>query len=400
MAKLQINAYPAALQNTSIEQFAEGLAETNGRPDVQYYCTRKDDDTLVGGFSIWDFEMNMRQSMIKAGGIGGVAVDLCHKKEKVCREIMRYFIKTLREKGANIALLYPFDSSFYNRMGFGFGTLLQQLRVKPDALISGTSKAHIKRLSVDDAEMMTDFYNTHVKSTHGLIAKRPEEFAKSLKSPANKIFAYVDNGIRGYVFFQFRKSNADSWLINDMFIGELMFDSPDVFMELMAFVKSQGDQVRYVIVNTQDEGFINTISDPRNHTEQILFSAYQEVAKTGLGIMYRICDVEAFFADISGCGFGDLNMTLQVNVNDSFVDDNNRPFLLKFSDGLCRLAADIIPDAELCIDIAELSSIVMGSVNLKSLVKYGKVKLSDVSYLDVLSRAFALDEKPVCLTYF
>ena len=401
MAKLQTDAYPAFAQNVSLEQYAEKIAETNNRPDVKYHCAYKD-DKLVGGFNIWDFEMNMRQSMIKAGGVGSVAVDLCHKKEKVCREIVRYFINSLRDNGANIALLYPFDSSFYHRMGFGFGTLLQQFRIKPADLPGGSSKSHIVRLSEDSAEMLTGFYNSRTKSTHGLITKRADEFATRLKNPANKIFAYVESGgsVRGYIVFQFRKGSDDSVLVNDMFVGELLFDSPEVFMELMAFVKSQSDQVRYVIINTQDEGFINSVADPRNNMERILFSVYQECCRTGLGIMYRICDVKAFFADIAGCRFGDSNMKLQVNINDSFVPENNRPFLLEFSGGQCTVTGNAAPDVELNINIAEFSSLVMGCANLKSLVKYGKATLSDAAYLDILSRSFSLDEKPVCLTYF
>jgi len=399
MARIQIEAYPSALQNTTIEQYAERLLEIHNRPNVKYYSALKD-DKQVGGFSIWDFEMNCRQTMVKAGGIGGVAVDLCHKKEKVCREIMRYFINALRENGMNMAMLYPFDSSFYYRMGFGFGTLLQQFRLKPHDLMCGNSKAHITRLYEDSAEDLAAFYNTRVKRTHGLALKRADEFATRLKTPANKVFAYEDNGIRGYIVFQFKKGSDTSWLVNDMVISEMLFDSPEVFMELMAFVKSQADQVRYAIINTQDEGFINTVSDPRNHTDNIMPSVYQEVCKTGLGIMYRICDVEAFFADIANCRFGDLNMKLQVNVSDSFVPENDKSFMLEFSGGQCKIVAGATPNAVMEIGIAEFSSLVMGSVNLKALVKYGKAKLSDDTYLDVLSRSFSLDEKPVCFSHF
>jgi len=400
MAQLQIDAYPGFMQGVTAEQYAERVAETNRRGDVHFYGAYKG-DKMVGGFNIWDFEMNMRQTMIKAGGIGSVAVDLAHKKEKICKEMVLYFMNALRSKGANLAMLYPFNSAFYHKMGFGFGTLLQQFRLKPEDLPGGNSKAHIVRLCEDNAQALVEFYNSRAKSAHGLITKRADEFTTRLKAPANKIFAYMDGGkIRGYIVFQFRKGSEESVLVNDMFVTELLFDSPSVFMELMAFVRSQSDQVRYAIINTQDEGLINTIADPRNHMERMLFSVYQECCRTGLGIMYRICDVEAFFADIADVKFGDLTMKLQVNVTDSFVAENNKPFLLEFSKGQCKVAANATPDAELDIDIADLSSLVMGCANLKHLVKYGNATLSDASHLDALGRAFSLEEKPVCLTYF
>jgi len=398
IARIKIDAFPG--HGLVLEEAAKHITETHERPDVKYYSAFKE-DKLVGGFCIWDFDMNMRQAMVKAGGVGAVVVDLCHKKEKIALEIIRYFLDNLRSKGANMAMLYPFDSGFYHKMGFGFGTLLQQYRLKPADLPGGKSKSHITRLTEDDAQAITDFYNSRVKCTHGLITKRADEFIKRLKLPANKFYAHVEDGqVRGYIYFQFRKGSDESTLVNDMFVGELLFDSPEVFAELMAFAKSQADQIRYCIINTLEEGLINTIPDPRNHMDRMLFSVYQEVCRTGLGIMYRICDVEGFFKDISSCRFGNLNMTIQVNVNDSFIPENNKPFMLKFSDGQCKITPDATPDAELCIDIAEFTSLVIGTVNLTHLVRYGKAKLSNMSHLAAISNAFSLDEKPICLTYF
>jgi len=60
----------------------------------------------------------------------------------------------------------------------------------------------------------------------------------------------------------------------------------------------------------------------------------------------------------------------------------------------------VSPDVEIDIGIAEFSSMVMGCANLKLLVKYGKAHISDESRLDEVSRAFSLDEKPICTTFF
>ena len=116
--------------------------------------------------------------------------------------------------------------------------------------------------------------------------------------------------------------------------------------------------------------------------------------------MYRICNVGGLFADIKDCRFGNLNMKVRLNVNDSFVPENNKSFLLEFKDGRCVIVNDGAEDVEIKIDIAELSSMVMGCTNLKLLVKYGKANISDAGKLDELSRAFSLDEKPICVTSF
>ena len=394
MADIQTNAYPSFSMN-----FEEYIKTEHEKPNVKFYSVEKD-DKMVGSFNIWDFEMNMRGSMVKAGGIGSIAVDLAHKKEKVCKEMMINFFENLKEKKSNVALLYAFNTAFYHKMGFGFGTLLHQFKIKPDDLPGGRSKAFIRRLSENDSAELTKFYNSKVDSTHGLIKKYEDEFTKLLKNPKARIFAYVDGGVKGYIIFTFKQGSQESHLVNDIIVREMLFDSPEVFAEIMAFLKSQSDQIRYIVLNMFDEGFINTIADPRNHTERILFSIYQEVCQTGLGFMYRICDVEGFFADIKECKFGDLNLRVKVNVSDTFISENNKPFLLEFTNGKCKIITDTQADVELNIGIAEFSSLMMGCTNLKLLVKYGKAVISDDNYLDVLSRSLGVDEKPVCLTHF
>ena len=399
MTVLQTNAYPGFAQGVSLEEYSERIKKSHARTDVTYYGVHSH-GKMVGGFNIWDFEMNMRQSMIKLGGLGGVVVDLCHKKEKVCRELMRNFLQTLREKGQNIAALYPFNSAFYYKMGFGFGTLLHQFRLKPEDLPGDNSKTHIVRLT-DEHEKLTEFYNSCAKATHGLMLKTEMEFITRLTNPAAKTFAYVDdNGIRGYIVCSFKRGSEENLLTNDLVVSEMLFDSPQVFEELMSFLKSQSDQVRYVIFNTQDEGFINTIADPRNHMERTLHVSYQEVCRTGLGIMYRICDIEGFIANIADVNFGGLNMNVLIYVTDNFIPENNKTFTLKFENGRCTIDDSAEPDMKMAIDIAEFSSVVMGCANLKQLVKYGKARVGDATRLDELSRAFALDEKPVCVSYF
>ena len=400
IASLMLNAYPAIGYNRTPEQYVELLKENNNRDDVNEYGVY-DHEQLVGGFNVWDFDMNVRNIMIQAAGIGSVAVDLCRKKEKIALHIMRHFIHSQRERGRNITLLYAFNSAFYHKMGYGFGTLLQQFRLRPTALPSEESKKYIIRLMEADASELVAYYNEKVTHTHGLIQKAEHEFATRLKNPAVKIYGYRRDGvISGYMACTFKKGSDESFLVNDLIVNEMFFDSPDVYIELMTFLKSQADQVRYVILNTFDEGLIHTITDPRNQTERILYSVYQEVCQSGLGIMYRITDVRGFFEDIRECRFGDLTMSVRLTVRDSIVEENHRSFGLRFDKGFCTVddAGDM--DMELVIDIAELSSLLMGCANVKQLVKYGKAHVSDVTRLEELSRGLYLDEKPVCVTHF
>jgi predicted acetyltransferase len=100
------------------------------------------DGELLGIMCLYDFEMNFLQNRIAVAGLGQVAVALTHKREHIAREMMHYFLRSCREHNQPFAALYPFRPDFYRSMGFGYGTKMNQYRVRPSALPSGPSKAH------------------------------------------------------------------------------------------------------------------------------------------------------------------------------------------------------------------------------------------------------------------
>ncbi len=394
---LQLNAYPAISLNC--EKYEEKMKEMI-KDGIEIYGVFHDDN-LVGGMMLFYYKMNLLNEVISACGIGSIAVDLCRKKEKVAREIMKFYLNKLREKGIPFALLYPFNPEFYNNMGFSFGTLLNQFKLYPKDLPKKSDKNHIAKLDESHVPLLCNFYNSMFKKTNGLIEKDEGEFLRLFKKDTNKIFGCIKDGkLIAYIISEFRRGNLESFLVNDLFISEILFENSEGFYEIMAFLKSQSDQFRYIILNTQDEDFVYSLKDPRNHSEKILFSVYHECIHKGVGIMYRITDVKKIFSDLLNHNFQSENLKLCLNVTDNFIEDNNQKLILNFQNGKLSLDYDGPYDVELCIDICELSALLSCNIKITSLYKYGLIKLSDESSLYKLDKIFATSEKPQCLTYF
>lgn len=80
------------------------------------------EDNLLAGMRTFDFEMNYSSTPIRVGGIGMLAVDMLHKKEKNAYHLLQYFLNLNSEAKVNLVMLNPFKVSFYKKMGFGIGT--------------------------------------------------------------------------------------------------------------------------------------------------------------------------------------------------------------------------------------------------------------------------------------
>lgn len=397
------NAYPRMKANTpeEIDKYVENFSKMQKEsPNKKFYGLYRD-GKMLGSMLLFDFVMNFASKKINAGGVGFVGVEFLHKKEKVAKELITYYLEHYLERKVNMAILYPFRPDFYKKMGFGFGTKMSQYRVKPSLLPKGDSKKNVFFATEDDKLNIIDCYNRFVDKTHGMIEKSNKDMDMIFKNPENRIVIYKESDkITGYMVLNFVKDEQESFLINDIQVNEFIYENKEAFSELMTFLHSQDDQIRHIIFNTQDENFYHIISNPTNGTNNIIPSVYHECNTQGVGIMYRVIDIKGILKELKDHNFGNENCKLKLTIIDTFVKANNNSFVINFDNGLPEVINDDNYEVEITMDISEFSSLLMGSVNFKSLYKYGLAQISNVDYVNKINRLFHMDEKPMCTTAF
>ena len=136
------NAYPGIMQPTEEmkEATLKRFSERQDQDDSLDFFGLFRNDRLLGGMRLHYYQMNLFGKYISVGGVGLVAVDLLHKKEKAAKELLEYFLSFFLDKGTNMVLLYPFRPDFYKKMGFGYGPKMHQYRFTPDSFPLGPSK--------------------------------------------------------------------------------------------------------------------------------------------------------------------------------------------------------------------------------------------------------------------
>ena len=397
------NAYPGF--NIETEEQKKKFIENSMRvqeenPFVTFYGVF-DEDNLLGGMRYHDFKMNLLSEKIKVAGIGLIAVDLLHKKEKVAKTIMTDFIEHYRNQGISMAILYPFSPKFYKKMGFGFGTSMNQYRVKPSNLPNWGFKENIRYVEEKDAKKLLDCYTRIYEKTNGLIEKYAREFNLLFNNPKIKVIGCIKNNeIKGYMVFEFRQSHDKNIFVNDIFVNQLLFEDQESLMELMTFLNSQSDQINHIIFNIQDENFRFILEDATNGFNNLLIPVYHESNIQGTGIMYRVIDTKAIINQLKDHNFNNENCKLKITIRDNFIEDNDGSIIVHFNDGYPSIIDIDEYDVEIKLDISDFSSLITCAVSFNSLYKYGRAWISDESYLRKVNNIFASDEKPICMTMF
>jgi predicted acetyltransferase len=369
-------------------------------PTIDHYGLYRS-GKLLGGMRAYDFMMNLFSEEVLCGGVGLVAVDLIRKKEKVCKELIHYFISLYRRKGASLVSLYPFRPDFYRRMGFGYGSKISEYNIRPTDLPRGVSKEHIQYLSPEDRKSFRECADRYTMNHHGMFKIKEHELDYFFKRPDAITVVYKEGRrISGYLSFVFKKVDSESFLRNNIVIRELVYESRNVLSELLTFLHVQGDQADRIIYPVQNDSFHFLPFDPRDGSNHMIPIISHQTNLQGVGIMYRVIDVKGVFKLLKKHNFNQQDCCLKINLRDSFLAQNQGSYTIHFIRGFPVLRQGGKNDVEVDIDVADFSSLLMGAVGYKDLFNYGLSDLSDEGYLDVVHAMFEVASKPICHTLF
>ena len=392
------NAYPGMeiSSKEEKEKFKQDLFKIQKEPIVHLYGAYRK-GAMVGGMVLYDFTMNVFSVKTLVGGVGMVAVDLSHKKEKVCKSMITYFLEYYKKK-TFLTSLYPFRPDFYRKMGFGLGTKMHQYRLHPHQLPTHT-KDHIQFLDKTDKEALLACYTRYMEKTHGMIEKSEFRLDRVFDNPKCKIVGYKKGDtISGYIIFSFEKGSTESFIVNDIIIKEFVYETKEALLELLTFLHRQNDQIRYIFITTQDDYFYYLFADPRNNSDHLIPSVYHECHLSGVGLMYRVIDTKQLFYALKNHSFGGQNLTMKLRVKDSFFPENEGETIIHFKEGK-PVVTQSKYEVTVEMDVADFSSVVMGAVPFDRLYQYGLAHISDPGYVGKVTETFKA-KKPVCMTAF
>jgi len=356
-------------------------------------------EKLLGGMILHDFEMQVYSSKIDTGGVGLVAVHLLHKKEKVAKELIEFYLRDYRERGATLTSLYPFRPDFYKKMGFGYGPKIAQYKVLPSALPRGVSKKNVEIVEADSVNELLECYNRFSQVTHGMIHRRVSDLERALFRPGRKAIAFRRSDlIDGYLVYSFEK--GETFIENDIHIQELVYNSPEALSEILFFLHTQLDQIRRVVIATHDDNFHHLLSDPRNDSGNLIPHVSHETNTEGIGLMYRVINGPGIFKQLDSHDFGKQSCTVKFQIRDSFLPENSGGFVVTFTGGRANLTPEETPEVSVSMDISDFSSLFMGTARFRKQYYFMKADISDPSYVAVLEKLFQVDQQPVCMTHF
>ncbi len=429
-ARLSVNAYPSS--NAQVETMAQRMRTTHLESRYSHFWGVFEDGRMVGGMRILDFSLNYHGSFIPAGGVGAVATDIAERKRGVAKEIVTFFLDRCAAEGQYLAYLYPFRPDFYYQMGFGYGPKVNQYTFLPDSLprVSETRAAlagrvspgeRVEYLTPDDLPLLDEFSVRTAARQHGYCRDSRFELENLLKRHESRtVVGWKHDGkLRGYISYGFKSAHAANVMKNNLIIRAWRWDSPEALAVTGGFIRSLADQIHRVEFNTHQADFHFLLKDVRNGTDNLIMPHVgHETNTAGVGVMYRIVDVVKLLESTAGSrDYNGVTAKVELDVTDTFRPANTGRYLLTFeggrmtglnrqpskaaegaghADGGGTIDGGAIP---LSLGVNELASLLMGSVEVSTLHRLGRVSAPEGS-LPVLEQVFRARQKPENVTYF
>ncbi len=404
-AKTMINAFPGfpgyeVPDKPTIDKLSKILKKMDKDDPTLAYFGYYENKNFLGGIRLFDFTMNLFGNSVINGGGSLLGVNLMHKKEKIAKKLMDFFLGYYLKKKAPIISLYPFRPDFYHKMGFGYGTKFNDYIIKPSELPDKGDKSKVRFYEPKDWTKLKSCYNRYAKKTHGMYQKVASE-KRRYDSPNVRIALYEQKGkVLGYFVFTFKTSPDGNFLKNQIKVSEIFYETREAFLGLISFLRSQGDQAKYITIPTFDDNFHFLPFDPRNHTERLMTVLAHETNSQGIGVMYRVIDTPGLFKTLKNHNFNNQTCRMKIGINDSFLKSNNKSFIVSFDNGKATVHKTDNSEVEIKLDVAEFSSMVMGVVDFKTLYNYGLADISDKKYIEAVNSTFRTDTKPITTTQF
>ncbi len=399
-ARITLDSYPAMFTDVNDERrrgWIERMKAAQRDDDsINYYgCYRGGE--MVGGMRLHDFNMTLYDNHVLVGGVGNVCVDPLRRKMHVSKELMEYFHRHYRGRGAKLVILYPFRPGYYVKMGYGYGRKMNQYRFRPMDLPRGP-REDVSYLGESDAEALTACFNRYAHRTHGMIEKRKSYFERFPKR--FKVVGYREGGeVKGFAAFGYKKLMEDHVLLQNLEVHTLVYETPEALRALLGFLAVQLDQVDRVVLNTMDDDLHFVPRDPRDGVPNMFYTS-QETNVQGVGIMYRVIDARGVWEELTGHGFNGVSVKAKLTVRDSFLPENDGAVVVHFTDGKPVVVDDGGYDVEVTLDVAWFSSLIMGVVDFRKLWMMGLAEVSDEGYVNTLDTLFHAQRRPVTIEEF
>jgi len=330
-----------------------------------------------------------------------VAVLPSHRRQGRLRALMRYQLDDLRDRGEAVAVLTASEGGIYGRFGYGQATFASTYALdKRVARLARPARdfasGQVRLIGRNEAaDAFPAIYAAYWPTRAGELERGEIDYLEALGEPggedlSRRFYAVYEEAdhLDGYAAYEVVSMEPPAHGPRRVLVHELCALTPGSYVALWDFLLGIDLTVELVARSRPvDEAIKWLLADPR------------QLRCTFLGdhAWIRLVDVATCLRARRYASAGDLVLGL----DDHFCPWNSGCYRLVVSeDGGTAEVSSTPRQADVELDASALASIYLGGVSPLALADVGRIAPSSEGAIAAMSRMFANDRPPYCLTHF
>ncbi|OAA30748.1 hypothetical protein AT15_10015 [Kosmotoga arenicorallina S304] len=366
----EIANFSFAVKHSRHELLRKYIAEALSSGAELY--TVKECSLIVAGYVLYPFNMRLRNSVVKMGGIGLVCSRPDFRGKGAIRFMLQNAVKTMREKDMLVSVLYPFNVGFYRKYGWELFFKTKKLVLSPNVIdAEKSSSVSYNFMTFPDSELKS-FYNHIAQTQYNLAIRNDHQWRRHLK------LFFNDEASTGVVKFS-RNGRVTGMLTQYLNRSEKGFDSlltvkdfyysdQETKLTMLYYLKSLSHQVKEITFYAPEDFELWPYLTDRPIEEKLETSG-----------MIRILDLKS----LSGLNVDFQLPAVKVKVIDNLIEENNGIFEFYTEGGKLKIRKTT-DEPELECDISTVSFVLSGFSSLSESIRIGKAKeLKKVTQVEI-----------------
>lgn len=391
---IYLNAYPAfkTLDDECRKHYLEKtLFDMRNDKEVDFFGMFEG-DKLISLMKLVNFRINLFGKMTNAVGLMSLAVHPLFKKQGVALRMIQFYESYAKNKGADVAILLPFNMKFYRKMGYGLGAKMDEYHLTTEQLPKYKDMSCLRMLGKDDLSDILKCHERFAQSNHGMLMKFEEEIRSMQQEAQVRVGCYESGTLTGYAAYHFEEASNTNYTLNRIVVDELIYRDGKILRNLLGFLRNQADLAQTIVIRSGEEDFYHIFDDASDISGNYIPFGYLQVCTSAVGNMYKILDPKKFVTNTSYRKFPDINLTARFCYYDEMSDENNELTII-FRNGKWSVG-DASPDISVTCRKSDLSSLLMNCGRLASFIRVGVMETEEEEYAETLDQLLYFSQKP------
>lgn len=357
-------------------------------------------EKLLATMKLVNFDMNIYGKIQPAVGVMALEVHPIYKKQGIAFEMMKYYEDYSLKKGALVTVLLPFNMPFYRKMGYGFGSKLDEYHIPTENLPRAESQDRLKLLSMDDIDEVLNCYDEFAEDNHGML-KRFEEEEREIRGDTASIRVgyYGEGGLQGYIAYNFVDAHESNYTKNTLVVDEMVYKDGRVLKELLGYLHNQAALAQTVVIRSGEAEFYHLLDDPTDVSEHYIPYGYLQTNVSAICNMYKVLDLERFIKATGYRKLPPVDLRVCFEYYDEMYDNRGRLSLEIKREGEeayshWQLYQGGQADVHVRCKKADLSSVLLNSARIGPLLDLGVMEVDREELVPLLDIAFYNSQKP------